>query len=195
MGERGSLESEKKRVGNGTLHFSLVLPNVKLHFTGDGSSLPEIRRILEAVASDLDEQEPFSELRARLSEEFLAHGPLTKRLKSALLMDEEVRILKHALPFEEEFDLEQGKQQRLLSPRRVKEVVRELFHEVDGTLNECFFHIRGDLKREQQALIMDAVKQHLGMGVKVRFFSTRRNLEGHVLLEVVCFGEAIAEAW
>jgi hypothetical protein len=177
------------------LRFSLDLPNMKLSFEGKESSLSEVRKIIEALGPELDEQEPFLDLRARLSDEFVDHPPLQRRLKNAMILDEEVRILKHTLAFQQEYDLDAGKSSRQVNAINVKGAVMQLFDQVQGTIKECFVHIRGKLDREQQAIIMDAIKQRLGMEVETRFFSTKKNLEGNVLVEAVCFGEGIAEAW
>ncbi|MBR9692901.1 hypothetical protein GOV07_03120 [Candidatus Woesearchaeota archaeon] len=178
-----------------SLHFSLDLPTMKLDFHGDESNLSEVRRIIESLSTELDEQEPMFDLKTRLSEEFLAHPPLNKRLKSAMLLDEDVRILKQALPFEQEYDLEEGKTTRQVNALSVKSQIAQLFDQVEGTIKDCLIHIRGELDRDQQTIIMDAIKQRLGMSVKTRFFSTRRNLEGNVLVEAICFGDGIAETW
>ncbi len=178
-----------------TLHFTLELPHLKLSLQGGAESLPEVRRIIEAVSSDDSWDESLLDLRSRLTDEFLNHPPLARRLKNAALLDEDVRILKLIVPYEQEYDLERGETTKQVSALNVKTRVDALFAELEGTIRECFIHIRGDLNREQQSIVMDAFKQRLGMGVETRFFSTRKNLEGKVLLEVVCFGEDFAEAW
>ncbi len=174
------------------LRFRIDLPHLKLDLESDERSLPEVRRIIEALN---EEEEPFYELRSRLTDEFLGHQPLTDRLRNAMLLDEEVRILKRVIPYEQEYDLERQERTRQVSALGVKEQVALLFDQLGGEVRACFLHIRGELDREQQTLIMDAIRQRLGMGVETRFFSTRKNLEGNILLEAVCFGEGIAEAW
>jgi len=179
----------------GSLRFTLDLPHLKLSIEGGGESLPEVRRIIEAVVNDDGFSEDL-ELRSRLTDEFVEYQPLARRLKNAVLLDEDVRILKRTIPFEQqEYDLERGQRTSQVSTLNVKTQVDLLFSDLTGTIRECFVHIRGVLDKEQQAVVMDAIKQRLGMEVETRFFATKKNLEGKVLLEAVCFGEGIAEGW
>ena len=186
---------DRSRQGS-ALRFSIDLPHLKLNLDAQEESLPEVRRIIEALGADETiSEDAFYELRARLSEEFLQHDVLAARLKSALLLDEDVRIVKRILPVAQEYDLETGKQARQVTSLNVKEAVLHLFNDLQGTLRECYVHLRGEVDREQEVLILDAIKQRLGMDVKTRFFSTKKNLEGNILLEAVCFGEGLVEAW
>ncbi len=187
----GGGTSEKQPKG---LKFSVELPHMKLDLDGSEGSLPEVRRIIEALNTE-EQDEGFFEIRARLTDEFFQHQPLIARLRNALVLDEDVRILKRIIPLEQEYDLDAGKEHRQINAVNVKTVVASLFDELSGSIRECFIHIRGELGREQQCVVMDAVKQRLGMEVETRFFSTKKNLEGNVLVEAVCFGEALGEVW
>jgi|GEM_PF-3418255 len=179
------------------LRFKLDLPHLKLDLAANAESLPEVRRIIEAIndaSQELGEDGLF-DLKHRLTDEFLEHQPLVERLKNAALLDEDVRIVKRIIPYECEYDLESGESSRQVNALSVKEQVAALFDGLPGTIRACLLHIRGELSREQQCVIMDAVKQRLGMAVETRFFSTKKNLEGNILVEAVCFGEGIAETW
>ncbi len=182
------------------LHVSIDSPLVKLKLSSDSPerSLAEIRRIIEALGAepeesvDLLDDAALYDLKARLSEEFFAYPPLLTRLKNALVLDEDVRILKKALPLEREYDLDTGKQTRQMSSLGVKTVINPLFDQLGkGAVRDCLVHIRGELSREQQTVVMDAIRQRLGVEVQPRFFSTRKNLEGKALVEAVCFGEGL----
>lgn len=177
------------------LKVSVDLPALKLDLASRNpeKSLADLRRIVEAFSTEsdaayaIDAPELF-ELRARLSEEFFHHQGLLGRLKSALVLDEDVRIAKQILPLEREYDLATGSEHIVLGVAQVKQVVSQLFAGLDlKTVRECLVHIRGELSREDQNIIMDCIKQSLGVDGSVRFFSTRKNLEGRVLLEAVCF--------
>lgn len=182
------------------MKLSINTPHFKLDLTSPTpeQTLPEVRRLVEVMGvedeSPLMEDMNLFELKSRLSEEFFQHPDLLTRVKSSMILDEEVRILKHIIPIEHEYDLDNGKRQEQVNVLSVKSRISQLFHDVEiQRVRECLVHIRGELSREQQCIIMDAIKQRLGVQVQTRFFSTKKNLEGNVLLEAVCFGEAIAE--
>jgi hypothetical protein len=171
------------------LRFSLDLPNVKFELQSacPEHALPEVRRILEA----LNTQEPEPELAAlELTDEFMAFAPLRERVKSAVALGEDVKVLKRVIPVEQEYDLESGKRSRQVV--NVKTSLWSLFDELRGDLRDCYAHIRGDLSTEQQHAVMDALRQRVGVGVQPRFFSTKKNLEGNVLVEAVCFGDRLS---
>lgn len=186
--------SERGR-GAPYLKFSLDLPNIKLDMEADPSTaLPEVRRIVEALGNDLGEQTmPVEDLcELHLTDEFFRFAELESRVKNAVILDEDVRVLKRVIPFDREYDLSEGSAATRVNPATVKDSLKELFAPFRGaTVRDCFVHIRGELDREQQCVIMDAIRHQLGMRVQPRFFSTRRNLEGNVLIEVVCFGEGL----
>lgn len=175
-----------------SLKVSISYPHFKLDFEGKSSHLGEVRRIVEAVADNDSfsiEDASLFEAKARLTEAFFQHPPLLNRLKSSLVLDEDVRILKHILPLEQEYDLNTGKETTQVNMLNVKAAVNALFDDLEpNLLTDCLVHVHGDLAREQQNMIMDSIKQRLGMQVKTRFFLTKQNLEGNVLLEAVCFG-------
>ncbi len=175
--------------GSGYLKFSVNLPNFQFEVETDSpeQTLPEVRRILEAVGVD-QEGEDLSELRGTLSDEFVRNVALCERIESAGALGEEVRVVKRALALEEEYDLENGKQARRLDAVTVKAAIVDLFSPLEGEVRDCIAHIRGDLSREQQHIVMDAIRQRLGVNVRPRFFTTRKDLEGQVLVEAVCFG-------
>jgi hypothetical protein len=185
--------SPPRKAPPGFLRLSVDHPQVKfeLESSSPEQALPEVRRIIEALNADqgVAEESALAELRLRLTEEFCSHRPLLSRLRSAIALDEDVRILKRTIPVTQEYDLETGTQTRQLL--NVKEAVGGLFDQLGGTVRDCLVHIRGDLPAEQQRVIMDAVRQRLGVDVQPRFFATRKNLEGRVLLEAVCFGEGM----
>jgi len=163
---------------------------------GSQEHLAEIRRILEALLDQEPsiEDVPLFELKARLTEEFCQYPALLERAKSSLVLDEEMRILKRVIPFERELDLETGTERKQISVLGLKGSMLALFDGLDtAKVKECLVHIRGELNREQQAIIMDAIRQRLGMDLPVRFFLTRKNLEGNILVEAVCFGQGIGE--
>ncbi len=176
-------------------HFRLQLQN------GSPAELGEVRRILEALGDDDPsfEEGTLLELRARLSEEFFSHGLLLERVRNGLVLDEDIRVVKRVIPLERELDLETGKETAQLSTPSVKGGIAHLFDGLDTTrIRECLVHIRGDLPRDQQIVIMDAIRQRFGVAATPRFFSTRKNLEGNVLVEAVCFGQGLGpagEAW
>lgn len=193
MGGRASRSATGKQ--RDYLKVSLDLPTLKLDLCTEQTeqSLSDIRRIVEAFSQEqdaalvIDDPELF-ELRSRLSEEFFHHQGLLARLKSALVLDEDVRVGKRVVPLEREYDLATGNESAMLGVARVKQAVTGLFADVDASsVRECLVHIRGELSREDQCVIMDCIKQSIGLEGKVRFFSTKRNLEGQVLLEAVCF--------
>ncbi len=180
---------------------SIDYRNFKLRLRSEQpGALAEVRRIVESLA----DQEEFStveeasmfELKSRLSDEFFRHPELARRVRNALVLGEEVRVLKQPVPFSRELDLETGRETLQVSVVAVKRCVASLFESVAiQRVRECLVHLRGELSREQQSLIMDSLKQRLGDGVTLRFFFTPKNLEGRVLLEGICFGEGIAEEW
>lgn len=184
-------------MGGEELRVSIEYPHFKLDLqSGDARALAEVRRIVEALSDN--QIEPLEdgslyELRARLSEEFFSHPDLLARVKNSLVMEEDIRITKRVIPFECEYDLEAGREKRQVSVVNVKSIASQLFEGIElQKVRECLVHIRGEIPREQQCVIMDAIKQRLGMGTGIRFFSTTKNLEGNVLVEAVCFGEGIA---
>jgi hypothetical protein len=180
------------------LHVSFNHPYLKLQLsTNDPGSLREVRRIVEALGEPCTvaiEEGSLAEFRSRLSKEFFEHPELLARVQNAAVRDEEVRIAKRTIPFERELDLDNARETRQVNVLDVKSRVSEMF-DWPGAVRECLVHIRGALTREEQCVIMDAVKQRLGLDAHPRFFSTPRDLEGAVLLEAVCFGEGIAERW
>jgi hypothetical protein len=182
------------------MKLSITMPNFKLDLNSatPDSSLAEVRKLVEAMGiedeGNLIEDMGFYELKSRLSEEFFQHPDLLARVKSSMVLDEEIRILKHIIPIEQEYDLESGKRQEQVNVVSVKSRIGNLFSDVEiSRVKECLVHIRGELSREQQCIVMDAIKQRLGVEVTTRFFSTKKNLENNVLVEAVCFGDAIAE--
>ncbi len=181
------------RVARDSVKVAIDLPALKLNVVANDPAvvLPEVRRIVEAFTgagdSTLEDIELF-EFRSRLSEEFFHHQGLLERLKSALVLDEDVRVAKQVIPLEREYDLATGNENIVLGVARLKEPATRLLAELDvRSVRECLVHIRGELSPEDQAVIMDCVRQSLGFHGKVRFFLTKKNLEGHVLLEAVCF--------
>ncbi len=182
-----------------SLRVDIRYPHFSLKLDGTPEHLPEVRRIVEAFAPDealpaAMEEAQLYELKSRLSEEFFQHQPLLARLRSSLVLDEDVRVMKRVIPLRREYDLEQSSASVQLI--QVKESVTQLLAGLDtAKVRECLVHIRGELSREQQVTLMDAIRQRFGMGAQPRFFSTRKNLEGQVLVEMVCFGDGIAEEW
>jgi hypothetical protein len=172
------------------LDVSINHPNLKLSLRSADprQSLSEVPRIVEALAEEPLEDLGLFEIRSQLSEEFFTYPELQERLKNSLVLGEQVRVVKRTLPLEREYDLETGQEHRQVSMIGVKGKVAEMF-DLAGHVHECMVHIRGELDREQQCMVMDAIKQRLGLSVQPRFFSTRQNLEGNVLLEAVCFGQ------
>lgn len=177
--------------GRGSLKVSIDFPNFKLNLESDSptDTLHEVRRIIESFNEPVEDFE-LSELRSRLSEEFFQHHDLLARVRNSLVLDEEVRVGKQTLPVLREYDLEAGQETCQLQAARVKERVMMLFAEFPERVRECLVHIRGNIDKEQQRIIMDCVRQRLGLDGSVRFFLTKRNLEGNVLVEAVGFSEA-----
>jgi len=179
---------------------SINTPQFKLDLSSatPDKTLSEVRRLVDALGVEdetpaLEDMNLF-ELKSRLSEEFFQYPDLLTRVKSSMVLDEEIRILKHIIPIEQEYDFETGKRAEQVNVISVKSRISQLFTDLDvKRVRECLVHIRGELSREQQCIIMDSIKQRLGVEVQTRFFSTKKNLEGNILLELVCFGEAIAE--
>jgi len=193
------------------LRVSIESPTVKFAFSSDASTehLAEIRKIIEALHAvqpaagpQKDEQETlldvlddhtYYDLRSRLTDEFFYYPLLAERLRNALVLEEDIQVLKRTLPFKEHHDLDSGETARRVDANAVKTAISQLFGQLgNGKVRDCLVHIRGELSHEQQTVIMDAIKQRLGMDVQPRFFSTKKNLEGKLLIEAVCFGERLA---
>lgn len=180
------------------LRVSIDLPAFRLDLKGlpTTDNLKEIRKIVEMVGADdiepLDEAHLF-ELKSRLSEEFFKHKDLMSRVKSSFVLDEDIRVLKQVIPLDSEYDLDKGEESLQMNVVHVKSRIARLFNPIDiKKVRECLVHIRGELSRDQQCLVMDTIKQRAGISAITRFFSTPKNLEGNVLVEAVCFGEGIA---
>jgi len=176
---------------DGFLRLSVDYPNVKFELESGSPerALPEVRRILAALNADRGEDAALAALQLRLTDEFLSNRQFLNRLRSALALDEDVRVLKLILPVEQEYDLESGQARQVV---HAKAVIDSLFDPLQGTIRDCYVHLRGELTREQQRAIMDSVRQRVGVDVQPRFFSTHKNLEGKALLEAVCFGDGFA---
>lgn len=176
---------------------SVDLPHFKLDLKSANptEAVSHVRRILEALPDHsvpFFEEPELYELRSRLSEEFFGHQGLIDRLRSSLVLDEEVRIGKQVLPVTNEVDLETGRESLTMNVRQVKDVLTTMLDSVTlRRVRECLVHIRGELTRDDQCVIMDCIKQRFGLTCPVRFFLTRKNLEGNVLVEAVCFGEGV----
>lgn len=179
------------------LHVSIDSPILKMSLSSESpdNALKEVRHIIKALSREdgvesgliLDDMYEF---RSRLSNEFFNYPVLGTRLKNAQLLEEDVNVLKTALPISHELDLESGKSSSQVDAISIKENINQLFDQLeDGYIRDCLVHIRGKLSREQQTIIMDCIRQRVGVDVQPRFFSTKKNLENKALIEVVCFGE------
>lgn len=203
MGGGGSPDDASLRASprkDSFLKFSIDHPAIKfeLETSRPEEALTEVRRIIEALhASDAfdgampEDDEGLYDLKVRLSDEFFRNPALRSRMENALVLDEDVQIVKRVLPILQEYDLESGS--HVSQVMNVQESLRTLFDAVPCAVRDCLVHIRGELSQEQQHAIMDAIRQRLGVAVSPRFFSTRKNLEGNVLVEAVCFGTSLGK--
>lgn len=187
------MASEQKKRAE-FLRVKIDLPSFQFELVTEDPTiaLPELRKILETL--QLDEQviyEEFvvQELRAELSESFIANQQIMGTVRKLLKQEEDYRIGRAEISTTATIDLDNQTRDIRVQKVEVKRAVMRLIEDVDtNAVKQGIIHIQGDVAKEDKVLIVDHIHKSMPTA-QLRAFQSAPSNDQKVTVECIFFGE------